>query len=408
MANEGIIAAIDIGTTKICCLIAELDDEQELEIIGYGEEPSEGMHKGVVVDIERTVSSIKKAVEDAELMAGCKIDAVYVGIAGSHIQSLNSHGVIAVKNGEVTESDKERVVDAARAINIPADRELIHAIPQEYIVDQQDGIQEPLGMKATRLEVNVHIVSSATSSAQNIINCVQKASLKVIDIVIEQIASAESVLTEDEKDLGVALVDIGGGTTDIAVYRNGFIKYTSVISIGGFQFTSDLQHALRTAHKVADKIKKEHGCALMDEATDEEFPVPTVGSGDFVTATQKQLAQVLEPRADELFSLIQQDLEHSQHDDYIRGGIVLTGGTIMLKGMEALAERVFNRPIRVGTPKGVGGLKDLINSPKYATAVGLLLYGYKNRGSKKAYNFGGRHTFDTVLARFKSIWRDYF
>ncbi|MBF0274229.1 MAG: cell division protein FtsA [Nitrospinae bacterium] len=408
MARENIMAALDIGTTKVCCLIAEIQEDNTVEIIGFGESPSHGMKRGVVIDVERTVSSIKTAVEEAEMMSGTNIDAVYVGIAGSHIQSMNSHGVIAVKNNVVSDADKERVVDAARAVSIPADREVIHAIPQEYIVDHQDGIKEPNGMKATRLEVNVHIVSSAVSSAQNIVNCVQKSSLQVIDIVMEQIASAEAVLTEDEKELGVAIVDVGGGTTDIAVYHTGYIKHTSVITIGGFQFTSDLQHALRTSYNEADTIKKEYGCALFEMATENEFEVHTVGSGETKKANQKTLATVLEPRADELFSLIQNDLEQSDSDNCLTGGIVLTGGSILLEGIDKLAERVFSRPVRIGKPIGVTGLKDMVNSPKYSTAVGLLKYGLKSRKSGKTYNFTGRKSFDAVYSRFKEIWKDYF
>lgn len=405
--NDNIIVGLDIGTTKICAIVGEAG-ENGLNIIGIGTHPSVGLRKGVVVNIEATVSSIKKAVEEAELMAGCEISSVYTGIAGGHIKSINSHGVIAVKNREVTEGDIERVIDAAKAVNIPMDREIIHVLPQEFVVDDQDGIKEPLGMSGVRLEAKVHIVTGAVTSAQNIVKCCNRTGLDVRDIVLQQLASSEAVLSTEEKDLGVVLVDIGGGTTDIAVFADGSIKHTAVIALGGNHLTSDIAIGLRTPQGEAEKIKKKYGCALASMVKrDETIEVPSVGGRKPRVVSRQILAEIIEPRVEEIMTLVNREVVKSGFEDVVASGVVLTGGSASLEGMIEMAEQVFNLPVRRGVPQGLGGLKDIVNSPMYSTGVGLVLYGYKNRAEDK-FRVGDKNIFGKITKRMKDWLSEFF
>lgn len=374
------IVGLDIGTSKVVCIVGEITPEGEVEIIGIGSHPSRGLKKGVVVNIESTVQSIQRAVEEAELMAGCQINAVYAGIAGSHIRSLNSHGIVAIRDREVFQPDIERVIDAAQAVAIPADQKILHILPQEYVVDTQEGVKEPLGMSGVRLEAKVHLVTCAVNAAQNIEKCIRRCGLEVQDIILEQLASGYAVLTEDEKDLGVCLVDIGGGTTDIAVFTDGAIRHTAVIPIAGDQVTNDIAMALRTPTPHAEEIKIKYGCALASLAGENEtIKVPSVGDRIDRDLSRQALAEVVEPRYDELFTLIQAELRRSGFEDLIAAGVVLTGGTSKMEGVVELAEEIFHMPVSIGRPQGVSGLNDIIRNPIYSTAVGLLLYGAKQQ-----------------------------
>ncbi|MBI5286572.1 MAG: cell division protein FtsA, partial [Deltaproteobacteria bacterium] len=370
MGKKGdIVVGLDIGTTKICAIVGEVK-ENGLEIVGIGTHPSKGLRKGVVVNVESTVQSIKKAVEEAELMAGCEINTVYAGISGGHIKGFNSHGVIAVRDREVTKADVGRVIEAAQAVAIPPDREVIHVIPQEYIIDEQDGIQEPLGMSGVRMEVKVHIVTAAVTSAQNIIKCANRAGLDVADIVLQQVASNEAILTQDERELGVALVDIGGGTTDIAIYHEGTIKHTGVISLGGNQITGDIAVGLRTPTEEAERIKKRYGCAMASMVQrDETIEVPSVGGRKPRIVSRQILGDIIEPRMEELYQLINMEITNSGYRGVIASGIVLTGGTAIMDGTVELAEQIFNLPVRRGIPMGIGGLVDVVRSPMCSTGV---------------------------------------
>ncbi len=373
---SNLIVGLDIGTSKVVSIVAEINDENEIEIIGLGSCRSRGLKKGVVVNIESTVQTIRSAIQEAELMAGCNIHAVFTGIAGNHIRSLNSHGIVAIRDNEVTAGDIERVIDAAKAVAIPADQKILHIIPRDFIIDGQEGIKEPIGMSGVRLEAKVHIVTGAVSAAQNIIKCVRRCGLEADDIVLEQLASSYSVLTEDEKDLGVCLVDIGGGTTDLAVFTNGAISHTSVIPIAGDHVTNDIAVALRTPTQNAEEIKVQHACALAQLAnSDETVEVPSVGNRPLRRMSRQTLAEVVEPRYVELFSLVQAELRRSGYERQIVAGIVLTGGSSNMQGVVELAEEVFHMPVRVGTPQYVSGLVELVRNPIYATGVGLLLYG---------------------------------
>jgi cell division protein FtsA len=402
-----IFIGLDIGTTKICAIVGEYING-EVEIIGIGTTPSKGLRKGVVINIESTVQSIKKAIEEAELMAGLEIKSVYAGIAGGHIKGFNSHGIIALKNREVTDGDIKRVIDAARAIAIPVDREVIHILPQEYIVDDQDGIQEPLGMNGVRLEAKVHIVTAAVTSAQNIIRCVNRTGLDVETIVLEQLASAEAVLSEDEKELGVVIVDIGGGTTDVAIFSEGSIKHTTVFSLGGDHLTNDIAVGLRTPIIEAEKIKKRGGCALASLVNkDETVEVPSVGGRKPRTVSRQVLAEIIEPRVEEILSLVNREVMRSGYSDVLASGVVLTGGSALLEGIAEMGEQVFNMQVRIGYPTGIGGLVDVVNNPMYATGVGLVLYGSKTGGTAR-FKVGERNVFGKVMERFKEIINDYF
>ena len=406
--NEYIVG-LDIGTTKICCIIGEISHENQVDIIGLGQYPSRGLRKGVVVNIDGTVESIKNAVEEAELMAGCEIDSVFVGIAGGHINSLNSHGIIAAKSKEITQKDIERVIDAAKAIAIPLDREVIHVLPQEYIVDSQDGIKTPLGMAGIRLEAKVHIVTAAVTSAQNIVRCVNKAGLGVRDIVLEQLASSESVLSSDEKELGVAMIDIGGGTSDLAIFYQESIKHTSVLTIAGTQMTNDIAIGLRTPNQEAEKIKNAHGCALSTlVAEDETIEVPSVGGRETRTVSRQILSEILEARAREMFEMLNHEINVSGFRDIVSSGIVLTGGAASLPGMGELAEGIFQLPVRVGAPTNLGGLVDVVSSPMYATSTGLIQYGMKSLKAGTTHELQGRHLFDKIFSRMKDWAEEFF
>ncbi len=374
--ERNIIVALDIGTSKIVTLVGELNANDQIEVIGIGSHPSRGLKRGVVVNIEATVQSIQQAIEEAELMAGCQIHSAFTGIAGSHIRSLNSHGIVAIRDVEVTQTDVERVIDAARAVAIPADQKILHVLPQEFIIDQQEGIREPIGMSGVRLEARVHLVTGALSAAQNILKCVKKCGIDVSDMVLEQLASSYAVLTDDEKELGVCLVDIGGGTTDIAVFNEGSIRHTAVIPIAGDQVTNDIAVALRTPTQSAEEVKLKHACALVDIAHPEEMiEVPGVGDRPRRRLSKRALAEVIEPRYEELFRLVQAELRRSGFEDSVASGIVLTGGASLMPGALELAENIFRMPVRLGIPQGVTGLSEVIHSPIYATAVGLLLSG---------------------------------
>ena len=378
--RDNLIVGLDIGTTKICAIVGHLTDDG-LDIVGIGTSPSKGLRKGVVINIESTVESIRKAISEAELMAGCEIRTVYAGIAGGHIKGFNSQGVIAIKNREVSTDDVKRVIDAAKAIAIPMDREVIHILPQEFIIDDQDGIREPLGMSGVRLEAKVHIVTGAVASAQNIVKSCNRAGLDVADIVLEQLASSEAVLSADEKELGVALVDIGGGTTDIAIFVDGAIKHTSVLSLGGNHLTNDIAVGLRTPMAEAERIKQKYGCCMASlVGKDETIEVPSVGGRKPRVLSRQLLAEILEPRVEEIFTLVNREIVKSGYEDMIASGVVITGGSTILEGMPELAEQVFSLPVRRGLPQNIGGLKDVVNSPVYATGVGLVVYGSKNIG----------------------------
>lgn len=380
--DKGLIVGLDIGTSKVVALVGEPLADGGVEIIGIGSHPSRGLRKGAVVDIESTVQSIQRAVEEAELMAGCQIQSVCAGIAGSHIRSFNSHGIVAIRNREVAQGDVDRVLDAARAVAIPADQRILHVLAQEFIIDQQDGIRDPIGMAGVRLEANVHMVSGATAAVQNIVKCVQRCNLNVDDIVLQQLASAEAVLLDDEKGLGVCLVDIGGGTTDIAVFVDGAVQHTAVIPIAGDQVTNDIAVALRTPTHHAEEIKVRYACALTQLANPEEsIEVPSVGDRPPRRLARQTLAEVVEPRYEELFSLIQTELRRSGFLEKVAaGGVVLTGGSSRMEGVIDLAEEVFHTQVRLGVPQGVSGLEDALRNPIYATGVGLLLFGRRHPG----------------------------
>ena len=404
--KDELIVGLDIGTTKICAVVAE-ETENGVDIVGIGTHPSRGLRKGVVVDIDATVDSIKHAVEEAELMADCEITSVYAGVAGGHIRAFNSHGVVAVKDREVRDGDVKRVIDAAKAVAIPMDREVIHVIPQEFIIDDQDGIREPLGMSGVRLEAQIHIVTAAVTSAQNIVKCCNKAGLNVIDIVLEPLASAQAVLESDERDLGVAMIDIGGGTTDVAVFADGSIKMTAVIGIGGYHLSNDIAVGLRTPFDEAERIKKKFGVASARYLSgDDVISVPSVGGRRPREVSRKILCEVIEPRVEEILSLAHQEIERAGLADRIPSGVVLTGGASALAGMHELAEEVFEAPVRQGTPGHVGGLLDVVRSPMYATGVGLVLFGVGQQQASKQRGFRIRD--DSIFGRVKQRMRDWF
>lgn len=405
--REPVVVGLDIGTTKICTVVGEMVDGR-VNIIGLGTYPSKGLRKGVVVNIESTVQSIKKAVEEAELMAGCHINSVYAGIAGGHIKGINSHGVIAVKNREITENDVKRVIDAASAVAIPMDREVIHIIPQEFIVDDQDGIKDPIGMSGVRLEGRVHIVTGAITSAQNIIKCANRAGLDVDDIVLEQLGSSDAVLTPEEKELGVAIVDIGGGTTDLVIFSNGAIKHTAVVSLAGSHITSDISMGLRTPLDEAEKIKIRYGCCVASMLRkDETVEVPSVGGRKPRVLSRQTLAEIIEPRVEEILTLVENEIARTGFAPLIASGVILTGGSAILEGMPELAEQVFNLPVRRGTPTGIGGLTDLVNSPIYATGVGLVLYGSRNQDPTR-FKRGEGNIFSKVTHRMREWIGEFF
>jgi len=376
--DKRMIVGLDIGTSKVVAIVGAIGDNGRIEVVGIGSHPSKGMKKGVVVNIESTVQSIQRAVEEAELMAGCQIHSVYAGIAGSHIRSLNSHGAVPIREREVVLADLERVIDAAQAVAIPADQRMLHVLPQEYVIDSQEGIREPLGMSGVRLEAKVHLVTCAVNAAQNIEKCIRRCGLEVEEIILEQLASSHAVLTDDERELGVCLVDIGGGTTDIAIFTEGAIRHTGVIPIAGDQVTNDIAMALRTPTHHAEEIKIKYACALTQlTGSSETVKVPSVGDRPPRDLSRQALAEVVEPRYDELFTLIQAELRRSGYEDLIPAGVVLTGGTAKMEGVVELAESIFHMPVRVGAPSAGYGLSDILRNPIYATAVGLLCYGVR-------------------------------
>ena len=406
-ADKNLIIGLEIGTSKVVAIVGEVNSDGGIEVVGIGSQPSRGLKKGVVVNIESTVQSIQRAVEEAELMAGCQIQSVFTGIAGSHIRSLNSHGIVAIRDQEVLPEDVDRVIDAARAVAIPADQKIFHILPQEFIIDDQDGIREPIGMSGVRLEAKVHMVTGAVSAAQNIIKCVRRCGLEVDDIHLEQLASAQAVLTEDEKELGVCLVDIGGGTTDIAIFTSGAIRHTAVIPIAGDQVTNDIAVALRTPTQHAENIKVKHACCLPQLANpDDTIEVPSVGNRPPRRLSRQTLTEVVEPRYAELFELVRDELQRSGHMEMIAAGIVLTGGSSRMEGAVELAEEVFHTPVRLGVPQNVTGMLDVVRNPIYATGVGLLLFGHSNR--PRPTDALGRGGAKGVLSRMKSWFQGNF
>ncbi|MGA7105445.1 MAG: cell division protein FtsA [Candidatus Deferrimicrobiaceae bacterium] len=403
--QENIIVGLDIGTTKICAVVGEITGDK-INIVGIGTHPSIGLRKGVVVNIESTVESIQKAIEEAELMAGCEISSVYAGIAGGHITGFNSRGIVAIKGPEVTQQDVDRVIDAARAVAIPMDREVIHVIPQEFMIDEQGGIQNPVGMSGVRLEAKIHIVTGAVTSAHNIVKSANRSGLDVCDIVLEPLASGEAVLTSEEKDLGTALMDLGGGTSDLAIFSGKNIKHTFVLALGGNNLTNDISIGLRASMADAEKIKKKYGtCIPRNVSSDETIDVPGMGGRKSRKLQRQILGEILEPRMEEIFSLIKREIYRAGMERIITSGVVLTGGTSLLEGVTDIAESVFDLPARLGTPMGISGLTDVVNNPMYATAVGLVLYGARNQPKKK-FRIRDTNIFNRVMTRMKRWFKE--
>ncbi|MBM4180419.1 MAG: cell division protein FtsA [Betaproteobacteria bacterium] len=406
--SKDLIVGLDIGTSKIVALVAEATPEGSLNILGMGQSPSRGLKKGVVVNIEATVSAIQRALEEAELMANCKITHVYTGIAGSHIKAQNSSGMLPIRDREVSQADMDRVIEIARALNIPADQQVLHVLPQEYIIDGQDGVREPLGMSGVRLEVKVHIVTGAVSAAQNIVKCVRRCGLEVKDLVLQPLASSHAVLNDDEKDLGVCIVDIGGGTTDIAVFTRGAIQHVAVIPIAGDQVTNDIAMTLRTPTREAEDLKIQHGIALRQLADPKEMiEVPGIGERGPRMLSKQLLSEVIEPRVEELFSLVQAELRRSGFEEQISSGIVLTGGSSLMRGMVELAEEVFHMPVRIGVPEYIGGFSERVRNPRFATGVGLLLNGLERHEIDEAARIQGAG-FRQTLERMKTWFQQNF
>lgn len=388
--ERNLIVGLDIGTSKVAAIVGEITNEGNIEIIGIGTAPSRGLKKGVVVNLESTVNSIQKAIEEAELMAGCQIRSVFAGIAGSHIRSLNSHGIVAIKDKEVTQYDIDRVIDSARAVAISADQKILHILPQEFVIDLQDGIKEPIGMSGIRLEAKVHMVTGSVSASQNIIKCIRRCGLDVEDIVLEQLASCNAVLTEDEKELGVCLIDIGGGTTDIAIFVDGAIRHTAVIPIAGDQVTNDIAVALRTPTINAEDIKRKYACALTQLANvDDSIEVPSIGERAPRKISMQNLAEIIEPRYEELMLLVQSELRRSGNEELIAAGVVLTGGSSKVMGLIELAEEIFHMPVRMGGPQNVSGLTEVVRNPIHSTGVGLLMYGREHQSLRRGIDSDG-------------------
>lgn len=403
--EENIVVGLDIGTTKICAVVGEVS-HGEINIIGTGTSPSIGLRKGVVVNIESTVESIKKAVEEAELMAGCEISSVYAGIAGGHITGFNSRGIVAIKGPEITQNDVDRVIDAARAVAIPMDREVIHVLPQEYIVDEQTGIQNPVGMAGVRLEAKIHIVTGAVTSAHNIVKCANRSGLDVCDIVLESLASGEAVLTNEEKELGTGLLDLGGGTSDLAIFSGKNIKHTFVLSLGGNNLTNDIAIGLRAPLLEAEKIKTKFGtCLSTNINSDDTIEVPGMGGREPRKLPRQILGEILEPRMEEIFTLVQREIYRAGMENNINSGVVITGGTALLDGIIDVAESIFNLPTRLGRPTGISGLVDVVNNPMYATGVGLVLYGARMQPSKK-FRIRDKNIFNGIMSRMKKWFKD--
>jgi cell division protein FtsA len=408
-SDENLIIGLDIGTSKVLAIVAEVNDAGDIEIIGVGHHPSRGLKKGVVANIESTVQSIQRAVEEAELMAGCQILSVFAGIAGSHINSFNSHGVVAIRDNEVSRSDVERVIEAARALAIPNDQKILHILPQDFVIDGQEGIREPVGMSGVRLEAKVHIITGAVSATQNIIKCIRRCGLEVDDIILEQLASSYACLDDDEKELGVCMIDIGGGTTDIAVFTEGAIRHTAVLPIAGDQITNDIAVALRTPTQAAEEIKKKYGCALTQLAPgDELIDTPSVGDRAPRKLARATLAEVIEPRVEELYLLAQAELRRSGYEDLIGTGIVITGGSSKMEGMVDLAEEIFHTPVRVGSPKYVGGLSEVVRNPIYSTGVGLVEFGHRHRANRLRQRRESGVRGGNIVEQMKNWFRKQF
>lgn len=406
--TENMIVGLDIGTSKVVAIVGKRKMDGTIEVVGIGSNPSRGLKRGVVVNIETTVQAIQRAVEEAELMAGCRIHSVYAGIAGSHIKSLNSHGIVAIRDREVTQADIDRVIDAAQAVAIPADQKILHILPQEFVIDSQEGIKEPMGMSGVRLEAKVHLVTCAVNAAQNIDKCVKRCGLEVDDIILEQLASSHAILTEDEKELGVCVVDIGGGTTDIAVFTGGAIRHTAVIPIAGDQVTNDIAMALRTPTQNAEEIKIKYACALTQLAgADETIKVPSVGDRAPRDLSRQALAEVVEPRYEELFTLVQSELRRSGFEDLIPAGIVITGGSSTMEGVVELAEEIFHMPVRLACPQAVSGMTEVVNNPIYATGVGLLIHGFRQMDLGRAPALKGEDA-PTLFERMKAWFTGHF
>ncbi|MAD28801.1 MAG: cell division protein FtsA [Woeseiaceae bacterium] len=407
--EKNLIVGLDIGTSKVVAIVGEINEMDEIEVVGIGMYPSRGLKKGVVVNIESTVQSIQKAIEEAELMAGCDIHSVYAGIAGSHIRSLNSHGIVAIQEKEVSLNDVDRVIDAARAVAIPADQKILHILPQEFLIDSQEGILDPIGMSGIRMEAKVHMVTGAESASQNITKCIQKCGLEVDDIVLEQLASSYAVLTEDEKELGSCLVDIGGGTTDIAVFQGGAIQHTAVIPIAGDQVTNDIAVSMRTPTQYAEDIKIKYACALSQLANpDETIEVPSVGDRPPRRLARQTLAEIVEPRFEELFSLIRNELRRSGFEESIPAGIVITGGSAKMEGAVELAEEVFHVPVRLGSPQYIEGLADVVRNPIHATGVGLLIYGRDSMDGRNYKKASIKNSISDKMDQIKDWFRKQF
>lgn len=410
--EENVFVGLDIGTTKIACIISELDSNGELKIVGVGVSPSDGLRKGVVVNIDKTVRSIQKAVEEAELMAGIDVDSVWVGIAGDHIRAINSRGVVAISrdDNEITELDVVRAIDAAKAVSIPMDREILHVIPQEFVVDEQKGIKDPIGMCGVRLETQVHIITGAVTSAQNIYKSVDKAGLKVIDLVLEPLASCYAVLEKDEKELGVALIDMGGGTTDVAIYFDESIRHTAVVGLGGKNVTSDIAIGIRTPIERAEEIKKQYGCAYSPLVKGSEYiSVPGVGGREQREVSKAVLSSIIEPRLEEILSLALREIKRTEYADMLGAGVVLTGGGSLMEGIQDLAEKVFEMPVKLGIPSGFGGLTEAAKSPIHATGVGLCMYGKEQAACRKGKKMsGGEDNFRKIFDKMKSWVKEFF
>jgi cell division protein FtsA len=405
------IVSLDVGTSKICAAIGLVNEAEQIDVVGIGQCESKGLRKGVVVNMEETIESIKRAVEEAELMAGVTVESVHAGIAGGHIKGFNSKGVIAIygKNHEISREDVHRVIEAAKAVSIPADREILHIIPQEFILDGQDGIAEPLGMRGSRLEANVHIVTALSMSIQNLVSCINRAGIEVSDIILEQLACSEAALTLDEKELGVALIDIGGGTTDIAIFERGSIWHTAVLPSGGHHFTNDIAVGLRTPIAEAEKIKKKYGCALSSLLSDDEVvEVPGVGEQKPRILSRQMLGDIIQPRAEEIFNLVLEEIKRIGYEKSLNAGLVLCGGGAVMEGMVEVAEEIFGLPARVGNPMGIGGLVDVVNNPIFAVAIGLILYAYRNQSQERAFKYKRENIFGRTAAKFTRWFTELF
>src|SRR5262245_15784087 len=403
-----IVGGLDIGTTKICAIVGEVKSDGVIDVIGLGTQPSRGLNKGMVVNIDSTVESIRQAIDDAQMMAGVEVGSVYVGIAGGHIMGINSTGLLAVKNQEITTREIDKVIDAARVVALPMDREVIHVLPQEFIVDEHRGILDPLGMSGVRLEARVHIVTAAVASAHNIVTCVNKADLEVEDIVLEQLAASETILSPDERELGVVIIDIGGGSINIAVISGHVVQHTAVLGVGGNHITTDLAYGLNTTIAEAERLKKAHGCAYSSlVGMHETVEVRSPGEREPQRRTRMDLCDIIEPRVEEMMQMVLQEIKQSGYADSATAGVVLTGGTALLPGVVELAEEVFRLPARYGIPTNIGGLVEMVNSPMYATAVGLLQFAVKQRHYGRYHKFTDDHLFSKIYHRMHDWFSEF-